>query len=104
MLSHYISQALVAKNCTLIVNQQQQDSLSEVFIKTRQWQFADGVVLLCTEEIEIAEFTCDSQCPERWIIWQLVEENGLKIFPKRKEFFNICQQNFWLKMKTQCRF
>lgn len=102
MLYHYISQALAAQNCTILSDHQWQDLLSEVIVKIRQWQFADGVVISCTEEIEIEQVDCDNQCPERWIIWQLVQENGLNVWPKRKEFFNICQQNFWLKMQKSC--
>ncbi|QXX84704.1 hypothetical protein J6836_10235 [Providencia sp. R33] len=87
MLYHYISQALAAQNCTLLSDHQWQDPSLEVIVKTRQWQFADGVVILCTEEIEIEQVDCDNQCPERWIIWQLVQENGLNIRPKRKAYF-----------------
>lgn len=61
-----------------------------------------AICFLCTEEIEIEQVDCDNQCPERWIIWQLVQENGLNIRLKRKAFFNICQQDFWLKMQKSC--
>ncbi|GAB1439430.1 hypothetical protein MASR2M36_22020 [Providencia sp.] len=100
-LSTYIYHALAASdNNFLLAHQQQSDELSEVTIHTQTWQFNDGVILKCIEEIEMQESECDSQCPERWIIWQVVEPCKVNISPKRKEFFNICQQQFWLKMQA----
>ncbi|VTP88166.1 Uncharacterised protein [Proteus vulgaris] len=36
---------------------------------------------------------------KHWITWEIVESNNKIISPCRKEFFNLCQQSFWLKMQ-----
>ncbi|MCE9840868.1 hypothetical protein GWJ01_06850 [Proteus sp. G2618] len=75
------------------------DELTEITRATHTWLFPDGIVLKCTEEIETEHYDNDAQCPEHWITWEIVESNNKPISPYRKEFFNLCQQSFWLKMQ-----
>ncbi|OBU11462.1 hypothetical protein AYY17_01660 [Morganella psychrotolerans] len=103
MLARYLSAVINnSAQCIMISDNNGHDPLSEVITRTRTWQFRDGVILMCTEEIETAVYDGDSQCPEQWIVWELIEFSNESISPQRKEFFSICQQNFWLKMQAGC--
>ncbi|HCM62066.1 MAG TPA: hypothetical protein DIT05_05905 [Morganella sp. (in: Bacteria)] len=103
MLARYLSSAINSSaQCIMISDNNCHDPLSEVITRTRTWQFRDGVILMCTDEIETAVYDGDSQCPEQWIVWEVIEFNNKSISPQRKEFFSICQQNFWLKMQAGC--
>ncbi|MTC72196.1 hypothetical protein [Providencia sp. wls1914] len=100
MLAKYILGTMKKQAaCEVIFDQRQQDTQSEVMQVIRQWRFHDGVILQCTEEIELSIPDNDSQCPERWIIWQVIDPAEHPVLPIRKEFFNACQQAFWLKMQ-----
>ncbi|MTC61598.1 hypothetical protein GKR50_16585 [Providencia rustigianii] len=100
MLAKYILQAVShSKICHLILDENNKDALSEVNQRIRKWQFQNGVILQCLEETELNIAECDSQCPEHWIIWEVIKTNGEPILPVRKEFFSLCQQKFWLKMQ-----
>ncbi|HGN0867209.1 hypothetical protein EC835_101340 [Providencia alcalifaciens] len=100
MLAKYILGTMKKQAvCEIIFDQRQQDAQSEVMQIIRQWRFHDGVILQCSEEIELSIPDNDSQCPERWIIWQVIDSAGCSVLPQRKEFFNACQQAFWLKMQ-----
>ena len=100
MLAKYILSTIEKyATCEMIFERCQQDALSEVMQVIRQWRFHDGVILQCTEEIELSIPDNDSQCPERWIVWQVIDSAECSVLPQRKEFFNACQQAFWLKMQ-----
>ncbi|CAG9415127.1 hypothetical protein [Providencia alcalifaciens] len=100
MLAKYILGIMEKQiSCEVIFEQHLQDAQSEVMQVIRQWRFHDGVILQCTEEIELSIPDNDSQCPERWIIWQVIDFAERSVLPHRKEFFNACQQTFWLKMQ-----
>ncbi|ETT03817.1 hypothetical protein [Providencia alcalifaciens] len=100
MLAKYILNTLEKPaTCEVIFEQLEQDVQSEVMQVIRRWRFHDAVILQCTEEIELSIPNNDSQCPERWIIWQVIDSAGRSVFPQRKEFFSLCQQAFWLKMQ-----
>ncbi|MTB67761.1 hypothetical protein GKR48_13165 [Providencia sp. wls1943] len=100
MLAKYILGTMEKQAvCDVILDQRQKDTLSEIMQVIRQWRFHDGVILQCTEEIELSIPDNDSQCPERWIIWQVIDSAECSVLPLKKEFFNLCQQTFWLKMQ-----
>lgn len=100
MLAKYISQIVNQEdNYQILSTQKFWDNLAEITRATHSWLFPDGVILKCTEEIETEFYDNDAQCPEHWITWEIVESNNKIISPCRKEFFNLCQQNFWLKMQ-----
>ena len=50
-------------------------------------------------ELEIAQQDSAS-CPECWIDWQVIDAAGQEINPMRKQFYNLCQQSFWLAMQA----
>lgn len=100
MLAKYISQIVNQEDSYQILSTQNfLDNLTEITRVTHTWLFPDGVILKCTEEIETEHYDNDAQCPEHWITWEIVESNNKPISPCRKEFFNLCQQSFWLKMQ-----
>lgn len=100
MLARYISQiANQEGSYQLLSTQNFLDNLTEITRVTHTWLFSDGVILKCTEEIETEFYDNDAQCPEHWIIWEIIESNSKPISPCKKEFFNLCQQSFWLKMQ-----
>lgn len=100
MLAKYISQIVNQEGGYHILSTDKfLDNLTEITQKAQTWLFHDGVILKCTEEIEIEHYDNDAQCPEHWITWEIVESNNKPISPCRKEFFNLCQQSFWLKMQ-----
>lgn len=100
MLANYIFHIINKDNCCrLLEKTQQQDNLTQVMALIQTWLFNDGVIVKCTEEIEIEHYDNDAQCPEHWITWEIVESKSQLISPYKKEFFNLCQQRFWLKMQ-----
>lgn len=100
MLAKYISQIVNQEdNYQILSTQKFWDNLAEITRVTHSWLFPDGVILKCIEEIETEFYDNDAQCPEHWITWKIVESNNKIISPCRKEFFNLCQQSFWLKMQ-----
>ncbi|WP_337234920.1 hypothetical protein [Proteus terrae] len=100
MLAKYISQVVNQEDSYQILSTQKLlDDLTEITRVIHTWLFPDGVILKCTEEIETEYYDNDAQCPEHWITWEIVVSNNKPISPYRKEFFNLCQQSFWLKMQ-----
>ena len=100
MLASYISHIInMDDNHLNLTKIKQKDELKEVITSTQTWLFNDGVILQCIEEIETEHYDNDAQCPEHWITWEIIESNNHQISPSRKEFFNLCQQAFWLKMQ-----
>ena len=49
--------------------------------------------------LEIAQQDSAS-CPECWIDWQVIDAADQEINPMRKQFYNLCQQSFWLAMQA----
>lgn len=100
MLAKYISQVINNEDhCQILNRSKMLDLPTQITRETETWLFDDGVILKCTQEIEIEHYDSDAQCPEHWITWEIVESESKSITPCRKEFFNLCQQNFWLKMQ-----
>ncbi|MCK9782683.1 MULTISPECIES: hypothetical protein [Enterobacterales] len=100
MLAKYISQIVnQEESYETLSTQRFSDNLTEITRTIHTWLFSDGVILKCTEEMETEYYDNDDQCPEHWITWEIVESNNKPISPCRKEFFNLCQQSFWLKMQ-----
>lgn len=50
-------------------------------------------------ELELPQQDAAS-CPECWIEWQVIDSAGLVVQPMRKQFYNLCQQSFWLAMQA----
>ncbi|MBD1577009.1 MULTISPECIES: hypothetical protein [Vibrio] len=68
-------------------------------IKEYDFFFHNGVVIKQSIEREIGEMDSDLVCQECFISYELISEpTSLDIRPKRKNFINICQESFWLKI------
>lgn len=74
-----------------------QDTLAEVESTSALWRHESGVTLrqICEQEMLPDS---DNVCPECWISWEVVEDNGKAIWPRKKQFYNVCQEAFWLAM------
>lgn len=97
MLAKYINMALSGSDSLIIrESAQEKDELSEVIKITSTWTFSDGVIIRCIREDELFSKAAN-QCPECWINWTVVDDAGLPVSPEQKNFFNVCQQQFWLK-------
>ncbi|HDG7905232.1 MULTISPECIES: hypothetical protein [Klebsiella] len=51
-------------------------------------------------ELELPQQDAAS-CPECWIDWLVIDSAGLEVKPMRKQFYNLCQQSFWLAMQAE---
>ncbi|SXC97382.1 Uncharacterised protein [Klebsiella quasipneumoniae] len=51
-------------------------------------------------ELELPQQDAAS-CPECWIDWLVIDSAGLEVKPMRKQFYNLCQQTFWLAMQAE---
>ncbi len=63
------------------------------------YHFDNGVVISYRLEHDTASGN-DQQCEECWISYEVVEQGEYRIRPASKNFYNACQQSFWLKMQT----
>lgn len=63
-------------------------------------RFCDGVVLRRTMEIDdvCAALESEGVCAECWISYDVLDNAGIDVQPKRKVFSNTCQARFWLRM------
>lgn len=62
------------------------------------YTFNNGVKVLY--EMESDSFQSDNVCYECWISYEVIHDNGYVISPKKKMFYNSCQEKFWLKMQN----
>lgn len=51
--------------------------------------------------MESDTFQSDDVCRECWVSYDVVYDGGYAVSPKKKHFYNRCQENFWLKMQAQ---
>ncbi|ELP5691542.1 hypothetical protein QTV06_004660 [Enterobacter ludwigii] len=61
--------------------------------------FNNDVQILYRMESEI--FQSNDVCHECWVSYDVVHDGGYGISPQKKQFYNRCQENFWLKMQAQ---
>ncbi|MCS6038871.1 hypothetical protein LNP20_09385 [Klebsiella pneumoniae subsp. pneumoniae] len=76
-----------------------QDNEAEAEWEIARWRHRSGVVIQRRYELEIAQQD-GASCPECWIDWQVIDAAGQEINPMRKQFYNLCQQSFWLAMQA----
>ncbi|HCF8019167.1 hypothetical protein PGO03_19575 [Klebsiella aerogenes] len=101
MLAKYINMALLdSEPSATCQSETERDELSEVVKITSTWTFPDGVVIQCIREDELFQESVN-QCPECWINWTVIESAGFPILPRQKNFFNFCQQRFWLRKNIE---
>lgn len=58
------------------------------------------VVIQHRYELELPQQDAAS-CPECWIDWLVIDSAGTEVKPMRKQFYNLCQQSFWLAMQAE---
>lgn len=63
------------------------------------YEFSNGVTLLC--KMESDSFQSDDLCRECWISYEVVHDGGHAISPRKKQFYNRCQEAFWMKMQEE---
>ncbi|EBD5983455.1 hypothetical protein QAA20_004128 [Salmonella enterica] len=51
--------------------------------------------------MESDTFQSDDVCRECWVSYDVVHDGGYAISPQKKQFYNRCQENFWLKMHAE---
>lgn len=61
------------------------------------YEFNNGVKILCKTESDT--FQSDDICCECWISYEVVHDGGYLIHPLKKQFYNRCQEKFWMKMQ-----
>ncbi|BDM65973.1 hypothetical protein NFHSH190041_34250 [Shewanella sp. NFH-SH190041] len=105
-LYSYISAINQLPSVVSIDHQQQQqqchtDSIGSLTETDTLYHFNNGVTVRCQIEQEDPA-TADSlqSCPECWISYHIGDSAGLNIHPASKQFYNRCQQTFWLKMQS----
>ncbi|BEN31667.1 hypothetical protein [Serratia marcescens] len=63
------------------------------------YAFNNGVQVLYKRESDT--FQSDDVCRECWVSYEVVHDGGYAISPKKKQFYNRCQEEFWLKMQSE---
>ncbi|PHM25957.1 hypothetical protein [Xenorhabdus ehlersii] len=62
------------------------------------YTFDNGVSVLYLEESEKLENEYAGQlCQEKWIGYNVLDNNRFTITPREKNFYNICQEKYWVK-------
>ena len=91
----------VKKNTAVVCLEQRQekDPEAEVESTISLWRHESGVTLRCIRENELVMETT-TECPECWIVWEVVDACGQAIRPLKKQFYNACQEAFWLGMQS----
>jgi hypothetical protein len=60
-----------------------------------RYRFADGTVILRTEERD--EFPDGAACAECWITYEVIAVGSAgSVEPQRKTFDNACRESYWL--------
>ena len=96
-LAYYVNAIKSGKEVICIQESCECDDLAEVETITMEWRHDSGVVIRCTNELEATQHPNDV-CPECWICWEVIDAAGQEIRPMKKNFYNVCQESFWLSM------
>lgn len=65
----------------------------------KTYYFDNGVVL--KYQCETDNILSEDVCQECWINYEILDANGIDISPMQKNFYNSCQEAFWLKVQSQ---
>lgn len=98
-LASLVRDILRQRHVERLAQHREQDNEAEVEWEIARWRHRSGVVIQRRYELEIAQQDSTS-CPECWIDWQVIDAAGQEINPMRKQFYNLCQQSFWLAMQA----
>ncbi|HCB1293200.1 TPA: hypothetical protein ACNHDR_004833 [Klebsiella pneumoniae] len=98
-LASLVRNILRQRHVERLAQHREQDNEAEAEWEIARWRHRSGVVIQRRYELEIAQQDSAS-CPECWIDWQVIDAAGQEINPMRKQFYNLCQQSFWLAMQA----
>ncbi|MCS5873582.1 hypothetical protein LN650_17190 [Klebsiella pneumoniae subsp. pneumoniae] len=98
-LASLVRDILRQRHVERLAQHREQDNEAEAEWEIARWRHRSGVVIQRRYELEIAQQDSAS-CPECWIDWQVIDAAGREINPMRKQFYNLCQQSFWLAMQA----
>lgn len=98
-LASLVRDILRQRHVERLAQHREQDNEAEAEWEIARWRHRSGVVIQRRYELEIAQQDSAS-CPECWIDWQVIDAAGQEINPMRKQFYNLCQQSFWLAMQA----
>ncbi|HBR5151390.1 TPA: hypothetical protein L9X93_002558 [Klebsiella pneumoniae] len=98
-LASLVRDILRQRHVERLAQHREQDNEAEAEWEIARWRHRSGVVIQRRYELEIAQQDSAS-CPECWIDWQVIDAAGQEINPMRKQFYNVCQQSFWLAMQA----
>ncbi|MBC8952851.1 hypothetical protein Xenpb_01573 [Xenorhabdus sp. PB62.4] len=80
------------------------DETSTIEDKEIIYTFDNGVRVLYLEESEKLDNEYIEQlCQEKWMSYKILDSNGLTITPREKNFYNICQEKYWIKSQMLFR-
>ncbi|NDO80029.1 hypothetical protein CJP72_04320 [Citrobacter sp. NCU1] len=96
-LRYYINAIKNEEKVSCLQERRVKDDLAEVATITRAWLHESGVIIRYINELEEIQPAAEV-CPECWICWEVIEAAGQDIRPMKKQFHNVCQESFWLKM------
>ncbi|HCB0567003.1 hypothetical protein [Klebsiella quasipneumoniae] len=98
-LASLVRDILRQQHVEQLAQHREQDHEAEAEWQIARWRHHSGVVIEHRYELELPQQDAAS-CPECWIEWQVIDNVGLAVQPMRKQFYNLCQQSFWLAMQA----
>ncbi|AVG05630.1 TPA: hypothetical protein ACYU8D_004510 [Klebsiella pneumoniae] len=98
-LASLVRDILRQRHVERLAQHREQDNEAEAEWEIARWRHRSGVVIQRRYELESAQQDSAS-CPECWIDWQVIDAAGQEVNPMRKQFYNLCQQSFWLAMQA----
>lgn len=106
-LFHYI-QAINAHDSGALISESQvsheqsEDEWSTMVRTTQTVRFANGAVVQKIQETEQAVSpNPDVVCADCWLSYEVLSDpDEGQIRPRQKQFSNLCQQAFWLKVQA----
>ncbi|MBH8309099.1 hypothetical protein I8Q49_22765, partial [Acinetobacter baumannii] len=87
------------RNVERLAQQREQDNEEEEEREKARRRQRSGVVNKRSKEHEIAQQESENR-KERRKDWKVNEAADQEINPMRKQFYNLCQQSFWLAMQA----
>lgn len=98
-LASLVRDILRQQHVEQLAQHREKDHEAEAEWQIARWRHRSGVVIQHRYELELPQQDAAS-CPECWIEWQVIDSAGLVVQPMRKQFYNLCQQSFWLAMQA----
>ncbi|MCD9453116.1 hypothetical protein LVB00_04690 [Klebsiella pneumoniae] len=98
-LASLVRDILRQRHVERLAQHREQDNEAEAEWEIARWRHRRGVGIQRRYGREIAQQDSAS-CPGCWIDWQVIDAAGQEINPMRKQFYNLCQQSFWLAMQA----